>query len=70
MLEVVRTRAAQSRVIRDVRLLAGRRGVIDIEVDIFENHEVGRARSELKTMLPAGVHLIGGPSSGTGGMMG
>jgi hypothetical protein len=70
ILEVVRTRAAQSRVLRDVRLLPGRRGMIDIEVDIFENHEVGRARSELMEILPAGVHLIGGPSSGTGGMMG
>jgi hypothetical protein len=44
--------------------------VVDIEVDVFENHEVGRARSELKAILPAGVHLVGGPSSGAGGMLG
>jgi hypothetical protein len=70
MLEIAQTRVAESRVIRGIRLLPGRRGVIDIEVDVFENHEVGRARSELMAMLPAGVNLIGGPSWGTGGMLG
>ncbi len=67
LLEVVKTRAAGSHVIRDVRFLPGRHGVVDIEVEVFENHEAGRARSELKAMLPPGVSLIGGPTWGMGG---
>ena len=69
-LEGVTEGAARSRVIKAIRLLPGRRGVIDIEVDVYENHEAGRARSELKAMLPAGVNLIGGPTWGAGSTMG
>jgi hypothetical protein len=45
LLEGVRKRALQSSVIREVRLLPGRRGAIHIEVEITENHDAGRARS-------------------------
>jgi hypothetical protein len=48
-------------------LLPGRHGAIDIEVDVYENHEAGRARTELKAVLPPGISLIGGPTWGTGG---
>lgn len=67
LLRVVVERAHRSAVIRELRLLPGRHGAIDIEVDVYENHEAGRARTELKAVLPPGISLIGGPTWGTGG---
>jgi hypothetical protein len=66
---VVVERAVQSRVIRRARLLPGRRGAIDIEVDAYERQGVVRVRAELQALLPPGVALVGGPSMGAGSVM-
>ena len=68
-LEVVVERAAASRVIREARLLPGRRGAVDIEVDAYEKQGVVRVRAELMALLPPGVALVGGPSMGAGSVM-